>query len=74
MQVYDGSHAHWREEDATHPVNTYGATKVEAEAVIQERWPNHIILRSSLVYGPQSPQPVSRCAPALSRLPAQAAV
>ena len=27
---------------------------------VQERWPNHVILRSSLIYGPQSPQPVSR--------------
>ena len=26
----------------------------------QDRWPNHMILRSSLIFGPQSPVPVSR--------------
>ena len=26
----------------------------------QERWPNHVILRSSIIYGPQSRMPVSR--------------
>ncbi len=26
----------------------------------QERWPNHVILRSSIIYGPQSPTPVAR--------------
>ncbi|KAK9785252.1 hypothetical protein WJX73_007610 [Symbiochloris irregularis] len=59
-QVYDGSHANWKEDEACHPVNTYGCTKVEAEKAIQERWPNHVILRSSIIYGPQSHQPVSR--------------
>lgn len=28
--------------------------------MLQERWPNHVILRSSIIYGPQSPVPVSR--------------
>ena len=28
--------------------------------MIQERWPNHVILRSSIIYGSQSPVPVSR--------------
>ena len=27
---------------------------------LQERWGNHVILRSSLIYGPQPPLPVSR--------------
>ena len=27
---------------------------------LQERWPNHVILRSSIIFGPQSPVPVSR--------------
>lgn len=27
---------------------------------MQERWPNHVILRSSLIYGPQAPSPVGR--------------
>ena len=131
--MYDGSKSDWREEEAGHPVNIYGKTKLEAEQVIQvqtfwilpgcscpwsrriyeflgahipctkalfcqnllmktaflpmtwtpflgmcnilstgqqrdgksvlleqERWPNHVILRSSIIYGPQSPTPVAR--------------
>ena len=27
---------------------------------MQERWDNHVILRSSLIFGPQPPVPVSR--------------
>ena len=27
---------------------------------MQDRWPNHVILRSSIIFGPQSPVPVSR--------------
>ena len=27
---------------------------------VQERWENHIILRSSIIFGPQAPNPVSR--------------
>ncbi|KAA6429698.1 MAG: methionine adenosyltransferase 2 subunit beta-like [Trebouxia sp. A1-2] len=58
--VYDGSKANWRETDKCHPVNAYGRTKLEAEQLIQDRWPNHVILRSSIIFGPQSPVPVSR--------------
>ena len=28
--------------------------------VLQAQWPHHVILRSSIIYGPNSPQPVSR--------------
>lgn len=59
-QVYDGSKANWQETDVCHPVNAYGQTKLEAEQLIQDRWPNHVILRSSIIFGPQSPVPVSR--------------
>jgi dTDP-4-dehydrorhamnose reductase len=34
-QVYDGSRAGWREQDACEPVNVYGRTKLEAEREIQ---------------------------------------
>ena len=37
MQVYDGTQAHWREDDKAHPVNMYGQTKLEAEQLIQVR-------------------------------------
>lgn len=29
-------------------------------SMLQERWDNHVILRSSIIYGPQAPYPVSR--------------
>lgn len=59
-QVYDGSKAMWVEDDKCQPINTYGKTKLEAEEIIQQRWPHHVILRSSIIYGPQCSSPVSR--------------
>ncbi|GAX79402.1 hypothetical protein CEUSTIGMA_g6843.t1 [Chlamydomonas eustigma] len=59
-QVYDGSRADWQEDDLCEPVNTYGRTKLEAEAVIKARWQKHVILRSSIIYGPLPPHPVAR--------------
>lgn len=59
-QVYDGSKAYWSEDDQCQPVNTYGRTKLEAEDVIRRRWPHHVILRSSIIYGPQCGTPVAR--------------
>ncbi|MEW5300359.1 MAG: hypothetical protein WDW36_003295 [Sanguina aurantia] len=59
-QVYDGSHALSTEEQACHPVNVYGRSKLEAEQAVQAAWPHHVILRSSIIYGPPPPQPVSR--------------
>mmetsp|Transcript_6097 Transcript_6097/g.17460 ORF Transcript_6097/g.17460 Transcript_6097/m.17460 type:complete len:308 (-) Transcript_6097:672-1595(-) len=59
-QVYDGSKAMWTEDDACEPINTYGRTKLAAEQAIRQRWPRHLILRSSIIYGPQCPVPVSR--------------
>lgn len=35
VQVYDGSKAGWKEEDACEPVNAYGASKLEAEHYLQ---------------------------------------
>ena len=34
-QVYDGSKAGWKEDDACEPVNAYGASKLEAEQFLQ---------------------------------------
>lgn len=54
-QVYDGSKSWWSEIDCTEPVNAYGRTKLEAEQAIQDHWPHHAIIRSSIIYGPQPP-------------------
>lgn len=48
------------EDDAAAPVNVYGETKLAAEQAIQTAWPRHVILRSSIIYGPQTPHPVDR--------------
>ena len=59
-QVYDGSRSFWQEGCEAAPVNEYGRSKVLAENTIRKLWPNHYILRSSIIYGPLSPVPVAR--------------
>ena len=56
-QVYgdcrnDGNPSLWHEADAIAPVNMYGAQKADAENMIEARYPHHVILRSSVMYGP----------------------
>ncbi|XP_020598000.1 uncharacterized protein LOC110037639 [Phalaenopsis equestris] len=59
-QVYEGSKSFYNEEDETTPVNMYGKSKVAAELFITEHWSNFAILRSSIIYGPQTISPVSK--------------
>ncbi|KAK9806933.1 hypothetical protein WJX72_007947 [[Myrmecia] bisecta] len=59
-QVYDGTKSWWSENDGANPINAYGRSKREAEVTVQDRWPAHYILRSSIIYGPQCPVAVSR--------------
>ncbi|XP_020680198.1 methionine adenosyltransferase 2 subunit beta [Dendrobium catenatum] len=62
-QVYEGSKSFYKEEDETAPVNMYGKSKVAAEEFISEHWSNFAILRSSIIYGPQTLSPVSKSLP-----------
>ena len=59
-QVYSGAAALSTEATRAAPVNVYGESKLEAEAAIVAAWPPHVVLRSSIIYGPQAPKPVER--------------
>ncbi|MGA2251423.1 dTDP-4-dehydrorhamnose reductase [Terracidiphilus sp.] len=51
--VFDGSNAGpWSEEDAPHPLNVYGASKLAGEEAIRQAGGKHLIFRTSWVYAP----------------------
>ena len=50
--VFDGSQSSYRETDAVAPMNVYSRHKVEAENAVRDARPDdHLILRTSSVYG-----------------------
>ncbi|CAN6252733.1 unnamed protein product [Urochloa humidicola] len=62
-QVYEGVKSFYKEEDETLPVNMYGKSKVAAEKIIVQKCSNYAILRSSIIYGPQTISPVAKSLP-----------
>jgi len=54
--VFDGSKDEaYTETDATHPLNVYGASKLEGEVNIQKTTNNYFILRTSWLFGKNGP-------------------
>ncbi|KAG6508984.1 methionine adenosyltransferase 2 subunit beta-like isoform X2 [Zingiber officinale] len=62
-QVYEGVKSFYKEEDEAVPVNMYGKTKLAAEQHIIAQCSNYAILRSSIIYGPQTISPVEKSLP-----------
>jgi dTDP-4-dehydrorhamnose reductase len=48
--VFDGEHGHYAEEDAPSPLNAYGRSKAEAEALVLAN-PLHTVVRTSITAG-----------------------
>lgn len=50
--VFDGGkHAPYREDDASHPLNVYGISKLAGEYFAQNTCPDHLVVRTSGLYG-----------------------
>ncbi len=49
--VFDGTSGPYSEEDPPSPISVYGSNKLAAERLIQELVPNHLIIRTTVVYG-----------------------
>ncbi|HLF47590.1 MAG TPA: SDR family oxidoreductase, partial [Chitinophagaceae bacterium] len=49
--IFDGETGMYKEEDAPHPVNYYGKTKMEAEEAVKDYEHDWAIVRTVLVYG-----------------------
>ena len=50
----------WHEEHVPVPECVYGACKLVGEQAVMDQWPNHVILRSSIIYGPETPDATPR--------------
>lgn len=63
FSVYEGVKSFYKEEDETVAVNVYGKSKVAAELLIKEKCQNFVILRSSIITGPQTLSPLPKNLP-----------
>lgn len=51
--VWDGVHGPYVEEDESKPINMYGQSKVDMETAVLAANPEALILRTTVVYGPE---------------------
>jgi len=49
--VFDGEKGNYTEKDKPNPINHYGITKLEGENQVTRHCQNHLILRTSVLYG-----------------------
>ncbi|XLT72313.1 hypothetical protein HN873_028739, partial [Arachis hypogaea] len=61
--VYEGEKPFYKEKDIAIPVHVYGKTKDVAEQFISENYSSYAILRSSIIYEPQTVSPVPKSLP-----------
>jgi dTDP-4-dehydrorhamnose reductase len=54
--VFDGTAGPYRETDAPRPLNAYGRSKLEGERALLDAVPRVLVLRTSVVYGPEAQQ------------------
>jgi len=59
--VFDGKKdSPYTEKDITNPINTYGKSKLDGERQVQAIYPDHLIVRTSWLYGPHGRNFVDR--------------
>lgn len=51
--VFDGAAGPYAEEDPAHPLSVYGRTKWEGEQAVREAAPRSLVVRTTVVYGPE---------------------
>jgi len=51
--VFDGAAGPYGEDDRAHPLSVYGRTKWEGELAVREALPRCLIVRTTVVYGPE---------------------
>ena len=51
--IFDGYAGPYTEEATPHPLSVYGKHKMEAETLVRAKNPNHIIIRTTVIYGPE---------------------
>ncbi|MGH2470617.1 MAG: SDR family oxidoreductase, partial [Chloroflexota bacterium] len=66
--VFDGqASTPYREDDAPHPINTYGLTKLRGERAVREACGRHYIVRASWIFGPGGNNFIAKILAAASR-------